>query len=487
MLRTDFDERDLRQETPAEDAAPAPQDRVGLESALTEIVPVDEIAPRLEHLLRWIEAEVLNLEVAVQLGLVAAAIIPALIFGPRLKKLLQAATKKRFEIGVARRLLSALLALMTPLALYVVLTLIRVVLGSIDHPVEIVSAAISLMTAWLIIRAVTLIIRSKFWSNVAFYLAWPIAALDVFGLLDDVIVQLQALAIPLGETDEGEPVSLSLLDVLRTLIYFAVLFWLASFATRAINQQLDKAEELSPAFKALISKTLGILLPVLALLIALQMTGFNLATLAIFSGAVGIGVGLGLQRTVSNFAAGFTLLADKSIKPGDAISLDGTFGWVTGMQSRYVSIRTRDGTEMLIPNDHFITNGVINWSRSDRVVRLHAPFGVSYGQRDLKLVQKIAQDAARTVNRVVPDKDPVCNVMEFGDSSVNFDLRFWITDPQNGLANVTSDVYLAVWEALHENGVEIPFPQRDVYIKQAPEIRMAGGSAEAAGSESPTD
>lgn len=438
------------------------------DSALENLIPVDDLTPRLQFVLEWIETEILSLDVALQIGLVAAAIIPALIFGPRLKALLHAATKKQFQVGVIRRLITALIALMTPLALYAVLTIIRVILGSLDQPVEILSAAISLMTAWLIIRAVTLVIRSKFWSNVAFYIAWPVAALDVFGLLDDVIVQLQILAIPLGETDEGAPIALSLFDVLRTLIYFGVLFWAASFAARAVEQQLDKTEELSPAFKALISKTLGILLPILALVIALQLTGFNLATLAIFSGAVGIGVGLGLQRTISNFAAGFTLLADKSIKPGDAIELEGTFGWVTAMQGRYVSIRTRDGTELLIPNDHFITNGVINWSRSDSIVRLHAPFGVSYGQRDLKKVQQIAQDAAKTVPRVVSDKDPVCNLMEFGDSSVNFDLRFWITDPQNGLSNVTSDVNLAVWEALHEHGVEIPFPQRDVYIKESP-------------------
>ena len=437
-------------------------------SALSDLIPVDEVVPRLQRLLEWVEAEVLSLDVAIQLGLVAAAIIPALIFGPRLKSLVHAATKKHFQVGLVRRLVTALLALMTPLALYGVLTVIRIVLGSLDQPVEIVSAAFSLMTAWLIIRAVTLVIRSKFWSNVAFYIAWPVAALDVFGLLDDVILQMQALAIPLGETDTGAPIQLSMFDVLRTMIYFGVLFWGASFASRAIDQQLDRTKEVSPAFKALISKTLGILLPVLALLIALQLTGFNLATLAIFSGAVGIGVGLGLQRTISNFAAGFTLLADKSIKPGDAIELDGTFGWVTAMQGRYVSIRTRDGTELLIPNDHFITNGVINWSRSDNIVRLHAPFGVSYGQRDMRKVQEIAQEAARTVSRVVPDKDPVCNLMEFGDSSVNFDLRFWISDPQNGLANVRSEVYLAVWDALHEHDIEIPFPQRDVYIKEFP-------------------
>ena len=438
------------------------------ESALSDLVPVDDIQIWLERVSGWAQTAVLNQDNAIQLALIFGAIAPALIFGPRLRALIHQATKTRIKTGLSRRLLSAALSLMTPLALFLVLTIARVVLGALERPFALVSASISLMTAWLVIRAVTLIIRSQFWSRVAFYIAWPVAALDVFGLLDDVIVQLQALAIPLGETSDGDRVQLSLFDVLRTLIYFGALFWAASFIGRAIDKQMQHSEELSPALRALVSKTLGVLLPVLAFVIALQMTGFNLATLAIFSGAVGIGVGLGLQRVVSNFAAGFTLLADKSIKPGDAIELDGVFGWVTGMQTRYVSIRTRDGTEMLIPNDHFITNGVVNWSHSDQVVRLHAPFGVSYSTRDLKAVQEMAQEAAQTVDRVVPDRNPVCNVMEFGDSAVNFDLRFWIKDPQNGLANVRSDVYLAIWEKLHEAGVEIPFPQRDIHIKEMP-------------------
>ncbi len=443
------------------------------QSAISDIIPVDEISSRAEQIWEWVQVSALNMDNALQLALIVAAFAPALLFGPRLRSFIHEKTKTRIKTGLWRRLLTAALALMTPLALYLVLTVIRVGLGALDRPVAIISAAISLMSAWLIIRAVTLIIRSEFWSSLAFYIVWPIAALDVFGLLDDVIVQLQALAIPLGETSEGEPVQLSLFDVLRTMIYFGLLFSIASFAGRAIDRQLQQSKEISPALSALISKVLGVLLPVLALLIALQMTGFNLATLAIFSGAVGIGVGLGLQKTVSNFAAGFTLLADKSIKPGDAISVDGQFGWVTGMQARYVSISTRDGTEMLLPNDHFINNGVTNWSKSDQIVRLHAPFGVSYGTRDLKKVQALAIEAAKTVDRVVPERDPVCNVMEFGDSSVNFDLRFWIRDPQNGQANVRSDVYLALWEVLHEDGIEIPFPHMDLYVKSLPDRAKA--------------
>ncbi len=438
------------------------------ESAIDDLLALDEIQARLLEAFDWFEQTVLNLDNGVQLALITAALAPALIFGPKLRQLVIQTTSGFLKAGLARRLINAVSRLMTPLALLLVLTLIQLVLAALERPYALLNAATSLMTAWIVIRAVSLIIQSKFWSNVAFYIAWPIAVLDVFGLLVPVTQQMQAFAIPLGVADDGTAIQLSLFDIVRTLVYFGVLFWLASLAGRTINSQLEKTEELSPAFKALISKVLGVLLPVTALLIALQMTGFNLATLAIFSGAVGIGVGLGLQKTVANFAAGFTLLADKSIKPGDAIEVDGTFGWVSAMQSRYVSVRTRDGTEMLIPNEHFIVNGVINWSHSDRVVRLHAPFGVSYKTRDLRAVQDLAQKAAASVPRVVTDKDPVCNVMEFGNSAVNFDLRFWIADPEAGLSNVRSDVYLAVWDALHEAGIEIPFPQMDLHVKALP-------------------
>ena len=392
------------------------------DSALDDIVPVEVLQEHLLAVWHWFLQAILNLDIALQIGLIAAAIIPALMFGPRLRRLVEHHTSTRIRSGLARRLLSAALALATPLALLMVLATIRIVLGSLERPYGLIDAAMSLMSAWLVVRAVTLIIRSRFWSSVAFYIIWPVAALDVFGLLDDVVIQLQALAIPLGETAEGAPVDLSLFDILRTVIYFAALFWLASLAGRAVNAQLEKAEEISPAFRALIAKVLGFVLPVAALLIALQLTGFNIATLAIFSGAVGIGVGLGLQKTVANFAV----------------------------------------------------EGVINWSKSDRAVRVHAPFGVSYGTDDIEQVQRVAIEAAQSVERVIADKTPVCNLMAYGASSVDFDLRFWITDPENGLSNVRSAVNVALWKAFHAHGIEFPFPQLDIHVK---ELRRSPASA----------
>jgi small-conductance mechanosensitive channel len=252
------------------------------------------------------------------------------------------------------------------------------------------------------------------------------------------------------------------------VFYFAILFWISIALSRLLQSRIDAADDLSPSLKALMAKTIGILLPVIAIVIALQVAGFNLATLAVFSGALGLGIGLGLQRIAANFIAGFTLIADKSIKPGDVIEIDNTFGWVTAMQARYVAIRTRDGTELLIPNDRFMTEGVINWSRSDRVVRLHAPFGVAYSTTDLRLVQELAVKAAAMVVRVVRQPAPVCNLIAFGDSSIDFDLRFWIRDPQNGMANVRSQVMIDLWRLLHEEGIEIPFPQRDLHVRSWP-------------------
>ena len=447
--------------SPAPNQSPPPAD----ESVLDEVLATDQVTAAILALVEWAEIHLLTLSVVIQVGLILGALVPAIVFGPRLKRLINNQLSARVSRGYAKRLVDALADLATPIALYLTLTIVRIALGSANQPLDWVAASIALMNAWIVVRLVTLVIRSRFWSRVAFYVAWPIAALDAFGILGPVIEQMRALAIPLGQGADGQPIQFSLLDVVRTLLYFAVLFWAATTLSRFLQTRLERVEELSPSLKALLSKILNIALPVVALLIALQIAGFNLATLAVFSGAVGLGIGLGLQQIAANFIAGFTLIADKSIKPGDVIEIDGTFGWVTAMQARYVAIRTRDGTEMLIPNDRFMTEGVINWSRSDRIVRLHAPFGVAYGTDDLRLVQQLAGEAAVAVERVMENPSPVCNLTEFGDSSVNFDLRFWISDPQNGMANVKSEVMIGLWERLKSNGIEIPFPQRDLHVR----------------------
>lgn len=448
-------------------------EHVASESLLEEALPTEAVSEGANALAEWVTGYLLDTDVLVQLGLILAALIPALVFGKRLRQLIRDGFSVDTDRPLVNRLTDACAILATPIALYLTLVIIRVALGSAGLPVDIVAGASALMSAYVVVRGVTLVIRSQFWSRLAFYIVWPIAALDAFGYLAPVVDQMRALAIPLGTAESGRALRLSLLDIVRTLFYFGVLFWISVALSKLLQSRIDAADDLSPSLKALLTKTIGIVLPVLAIIFALQIAGFNLATLAVFSGALGLGIGLGLQRIAANFIAGFTLIADKSIKPGDVIEINNTFGWVTAMKGRYVAIRTRDGTELLIPNDRFMTEGVVNWSRSDRVVRLHAPFGVAYSTRDLRLVQELAVKAASMVVRVVRQPAPVCNLVGFGDSSVDFDLRFWIRDPQNGLTNIRGQVLLALWDSFKEHGINIPFPHREVIMRTPVEVASA--------------
>lgn len=438
------------------------------DSALNAVIPIEEVRALVENTWLWISENLLTIGVGAQLIAIFAALVPAVLFGPRLKRLLDQQVLARVPKGFLRSLVQAAGTLAIPIALYLCLTILRIGFGSAAAGTAWIGAAIALLNAWIVVRLVTLVIQSPFWSRLAFYIAWPIAALDAFGALAPVVAELQALAIPLGEDQDGNQIQFTVLDVFRTLMYFGFLFWGANLLSKLAQQQLAKIDELSPSLKALIGKLLNVILPIIALLIALQIVGFNLATLAVFSGAVGLGIGLGLQNVVANFVAGFTLIADKSIKPHDTIEIDGIMGWVTSMQARYVALRTRDGKELLVPNARFMSEGLTNWSRSDRVIRLHAPFSVSYKVRDLKGIQKLIIEAVLDIPRIVSWPEPVCNVEGFGDSAVNFNVCYWIQDPCNGLSNIKSDVLLEIWQVLHDNDIEIPFPQQDLHIKSWP-------------------
>ena len=211
-----------------------------------------------------------------------------------------------------------------------------------------------------------------------------------------------------------------------------------------------------------------------AVLIVLGSVGIDFSALAIFSGAVGVGVGFGLQKIVSNLVSGIILLADKSIKPGDVITVGDSFGWVDTMGARYTSVVSRDGREYLIPNEDFITQRVVNWTFSNDRVRNDIKFGVSYGS-DPHRVRAAAIAAAASVPRVLKDPAPTCHLADFGDSSLDFTLRFWIRDPNDGLGTVRSAVMFALWDAFKRDGIEFPFPQRDVNVKEPVRVVVERG------------
>ena len=315
-----------------------------------------------------------------------------------------------------------------------------------------ISIALSLSLAWLFASVLSRIIRNRLVAHILGWLTWIYAALVILGINDDTAAFLDSLAIPLGA------VRLSALMVLKAALLLIATVWLAVVVGNYIDERVRNSEELTPSIRVLVGKIAKIGLVLVAGAIALSSVGVDLTALTVFSGAVGVGLGFGLQKVVSNFVSGVIILLDKSIKPGDTISLEGTFGWIRELRARFVSVVTRDGREYLIPNEDFITQRVINWSFSDNLVRLDVNFGVSY-DADPHKVSQLAIEAAMSVARVEADRRPVCWLTDFGESSLDFVLRFWIRDPQQGLTNVRGKVLLALWDIFKENGISIPYPQ----------------------------
>ncbi len=321
--------------------------------------------------------------------------------------------------------------------------------------------AARLSLAWVGITVLSKIIRNRTFSRLVAMLCWIVVALSMVGHLDTVGNAMDSIAVSVGD------VRLSLLRVVQGSALVVMLLWFASSLGRFFERKINQSEDLTPSLKVLVGKIVNIVLMVFAVLLSLSSIGIDLTALTVFSGAVGVGLGFGLQKVVSNFISGIIILLDKSIKPGDTISLGETFGWIRELRARFVSVVTRDGKEFLIPNEDLITQQVVNWSFTDKMIRVDVPFGVSYNSNPHH-VSELSVAACASIQRVSSAKSPVCWMTEFGDSSLNFVLRFWIEDPQNGLTNIRGKVLLALWDTFKENRIEIPFPHREIIIKDNP-------------------
>ena len=243
-------------------------------------------------------------------------------------------------------------------------------------------------------------------------------------------------------------------------------------ARRILTHSIARTDKLDSTQKLLAQKLAGIALLAAAFLIGIDLLGIDLTALAVFSGAVGLAIGFGLQKTFGNLIAGIILLLDRSIKPGDVISVGESFGAINKIGVRAVSIVTRDGKEHLIPNENLMTEEVVNWSYSDTNVRIHIPVGVSY-DCDLALAQKLMIEAGKQPARVLKSPAPTVWLKGFGDSSVDHDILVWVSDPEAGVGNIRSEVLNALWRLFKEHGIEIPYPQRDLHIRSVPDATPA--------------
>lgn len=322
--------------------------------------------------------------------------------------------------------------------------------------------AANLLTAWVVIRLVTSLLRQPGWAKLLAAIVWFVTALAILGWLQAFLDLLNSIAFNIGD------MRLSLMGFVNGILLLTIFIWLSNLLARLLDSRLVYLEGVTPAARVLIGKMLRIFLYLVAVVVALTFVGVNLTALAVFSGALGIGLGFGLQKVVSNLFSGIILLLDRSLKPGDVIETGDAYGWIKQMGARYATVATRDGKEYLIPNETLITEQVINWSHSDTAVRLKIEVGISY-RSDVHKAIELMVEAALSQPRVLRDDmhTPLAHLVDFGDSSVDFELRVWVSDPQRGLVNVSSKVRLAIWDLFHQHGIEFPFPQRDLHIVSA--------------------
>ena len=300
------------------------------------------------------------------------------------------------------------------------------------------------------------------------------------GGLKPITDTLDRVGFTAGET------RISLLTVLQVLVTLVAIYAVVKLLNRVVGHSIRRASGLDATQQLLGQKLASVAILIAAFFIGIDLVGIDLTALAVFSGAFGLAVGFGLQKTFGNLIAGIILLMDRSIKPGDVIVVGESFGHVTKIGVRAVSIVTRDGKEHLIPNENLMTQEVENWSYSSRDVRVHIPVGVAY-DCDLPLAQKLMVQAASESQRVMKNRPPKIWLVAFGESSVDHEILVWISDPEQGVGSVRSEILNRVWVLFRENRIALPFPQRDLHIKDWPKESPLplsageGGAREAGG------
>jgi small-conductance mechanosensitive channel len=325
---------------------------------------------------------------------------------------------------------------------------------------------LNLFVAWVIIRLLTADMKSRTLAKVISVIIWCVAALAIVHVLAPVLTLLRSIGLTVGD------VSLTALSIIQGGLILVALFWLARKISEFFGHWIKTVENVTPSMQVLLCKVLSLALFTLAIVGALRYMGFNLTALAVFSGGIGLGIGFGLQKIFANLISGLIILADKSIKPGDIIQLGDTYGRINYLGGRYISVVTRDAKEYLIPNEDLIVNQVINWSYSNQLLRLKIPVGIGYSS-DLRQAMELMLQAAAETPRILPDPEPACLLMGFGDNSVDLQLRVWIRDPQNGVDSVKSQVLVGIWTRFQTHGIDLPYPQRVLHHKLLPTLEVA--------------
>lgn len=413
-----------------------------------------------------------------QLGLIALSLVAAwLVYRACLGYLARAleGTASRWR----RTLLGATRRLVFPLVLFLLVAAGRALLVVLEQPHEVADLAVALALSLAAVRLVIFLLEQALQpgplliasENVLATLIWVGVALYIVGWLSPLLAGLDSIALTFGEQ------RISLLSIIKVLAAVSLVAVIALWIARLMERWIMSSRHISLGMRVGLSKFIKVLFLALGVVIALQAVGVNLSALTLFGGALGVGIGFGLQRITSNFISGFILISDRSIQPGDVITVtdqagEERYGWVQELRARYIVVRDRDGVATLIPNENLIVNPVVNWSYGHKNIRLKLPVQISYAD-DPEQAMQLMMEAADLSDGVLKDPEPVARLMGFGDNGINLELRIWIDDPEEGVNNRRSEINLAIWRAFKENGITIPFPQRDVHVYRFPGTERA--------------
>ncbi|HQS82612.1 MAG TPA: mechanosensitive ion channel [Thiobacillus sp.] len=401
-----------------------------------------------------------------ELGVLLLAAAGALLVHRTLSQSLVARAEDGAEYTVRHLALKTLQRILFPISMLLGVLAGRALLLHFGYTVNLLNLAVPLLVSLATICISIYFLRKTFrpgpavkaWENLIATSVWLVVALHLLGWLPAVLEGLDGMAMKVGSS------RISALATIKLLLAVALLWLLAQWLGRVIENRINRTEFANAGMQVALVKLSKFVLLVLVFLLALDAVGIDLTALTVFGGALGVGLGFGLQRIASNFISGFIVLFDRSIRPGDVITIDNKLGWVQELHARYVVVQDRDGVERLIPNEMLITNEVINWSYSNRNVRLKIPVSISY-DNDPEQALALLAEAARANPRILADPVPTTRLMAFGDSGIELELRVWIQDPEAGLGSVRSDINLAIWRAFKDAGIVIPYPQRDLHIR----------------------
>lgn len=394
-----------------------------------------------------------------QLAVVATSLLLAWSINGLLRAYVMRQAPENWKVGI-----DAVNRVLFPLSSLILIYVGQLVLHHWQH-INVLKLAATLLWAMAAIRLAVYALRFIFapsaWvrtmENAIATTVWLILALHLSGLLPEILLAMQDISFNIGT----HPVTLLL--VMQALLTILLTLFIALWISRIIENRLLRSTHFNMNMRVVMSKLVRIVLSFVAILLALSAVGLDITLLSVFGGALGVGIGFGLQKIASNYVSGFIILTDNSMQMGDVITVDNHYGVISDLRSRYMLLRKTDGTQVVIPNETLITNAVINHSFSDRKARVQMPLQVSYDS-PLELAMQLMRDAANAQARVLIEPAPEVQIKGFGENGIDLNLSIWIPDPEEGSSSLQSSIYLDIWRAFQQHSISIPYPQREIRV-----------------------